>query len=328
MDSQLISIIIPIYNREKYLEKCIQSAINQDGVSTEIILVDDGSTDNSLVICNSYTDCYSNIKVIHQDNHGLGIARNVGLNNASGDYICFLDSDDILVPHTLATMLHELLANDADYIIGDAKRISEDGTIISDSIMPDSVKNRILDETNFWECAQNQASYLVFVTVWGKLFKKELWESMRFSDVKLGEDEFILPMLLSQSKRIYFTALHAYTQTISSNSLVRSSYSVNTLYSPESKLFVANYLFNKGFYQYAINKFQRAKGEIVYYGNILQDKDSKKKVKYLIKQSRVFTKKIFHHLTLRQKIVYLLFSYMPRVYLFLTKIDYNLKHKH
>ena len=96
MNNKLISVIIPVYNREGFLSKCIESVLSQKNVSLEIILVDDGSTDNSLAICRSYSEKYPFVKVIHQENSGIGAARNTGLDAATGDCIFFLDSDDIV----------------------------------------------------------------------------------------------------------------------------------------------------------------------------------------------------------------------------------------
>ncbi|SHN11293.1 glycosyltransferase family 2 protein [Halanaerobium congolense] len=96
-----ISIIIPIYNNEKYLSKCIESVIKQNYNNKEIILVNDGSTDNSANICDNYAHEYKDIKVIHQANNGAAAARNIGLDNSSGDYIIFLDSDDFWVDNCL-----------------------------------------------------------------------------------------------------------------------------------------------------------------------------------------------------------------------------------
>ena len=90
----LISVIVPTYNVEKYLNKCVTSLINQTYVNLEIILVNDGSTDNSGSMCDDFAKNDSRIRVIHKKNQGLGMARNTGIENATGDYICFIDSDD------------------------------------------------------------------------------------------------------------------------------------------------------------------------------------------------------------------------------------------
>ena len=95
-DSKLISIITPVYNAEKYLDDCVQSVLKQDYSHWELILVDDGSSDESSSICDAYAAQDARIRVIHQKNAGPGAARNKGMETAKGDYLCFLDSDDYL----------------------------------------------------------------------------------------------------------------------------------------------------------------------------------------------------------------------------------------
>ena len=94
METALVSIIVPVYNVEKYLKKCVDSIINQTYKKIEIILIDDGSTDNSSIICDYYSKIDSRINVVHKKNGGLSDARNRGLDIANGEYICFIDSDD------------------------------------------------------------------------------------------------------------------------------------------------------------------------------------------------------------------------------------------
>ena len=101
-----ISIIVPVYNSEKYLYKCIQSVVSQNPVECEMILVDDGSTDKSLDMMNKAAEKYPYIRVMHQTNQGVSMARNTGLKAASGEWIYFLDSDDELEEHALDIMLY------------------------------------------------------------------------------------------------------------------------------------------------------------------------------------------------------------------------------
>lgn len=117
MDTEKISIIIPIYNAEKHLRKCINSLINQSYSNTEIILIDDGSTDKSLNICNEYGKKYSNIKVIHQENQGVSAARNNGINNSTGNYIGFVDADDYIEEKMLEKMMFQMIKNNLDIVI-------------------------------------------------------------------------------------------------------------------------------------------------------------------------------------------------------------------
>ena len=107
MDKAKISVIVPVYNTEKFLNNCIESILNQTHKNLEVIIIDDGSTDNSPAICDEYAKKDSRVKVIHKENGGVSSARNAGLDIASGEYIGFIDGDDVIEPD----MYHFLLAN-------------------------------------------------------------------------------------------------------------------------------------------------------------------------------------------------------------------------
>ncbi|MDQ1143763.1 glycosyltransferase involved in cell wall biosynthesis [Bacillus sp. SORGH_AS 510] len=109
-----VSVIVPIYNVEKFLSKCIETIINQSYKNLEIILVDDGSPDRSGEICDEYAAKDKRIKVIHQKNSGVSSARNAGINAATGDYVCFADGDDYLMPDYVEYLMDLAVRNDAD----------------------------------------------------------------------------------------------------------------------------------------------------------------------------------------------------------------------
>ena len=122
----LVSVIIPVYNVEKYLEECIDSVLAQTYQNIEIILVDDGSTDSSGLICDRYAEKNTNISVIHQKNSGLSAARNSGLNKASGDYIYFLDSDDYILNNAIENLLLVAENDNSDIVFFDAYSFLDD----------------------------------------------------------------------------------------------------------------------------------------------------------------------------------------------------------
>lgn len=114
MKNELISVIVPIYNTSKYLSKCIDSIINQTYKNLEIILVNDGSTDNSLDICNKYKLIDSRIIIINKDNGGLSSAKNIGLDNHKGRYIAFIDSDDYVDNNFIGELYNNLISTNSD----------------------------------------------------------------------------------------------------------------------------------------------------------------------------------------------------------------------
>ncbi len=123
-----ITVIIPVYNVEKYLKVAIDATINQTYKNLEIILVDDGSTDSSGKICDEYSKIDNRIKVIHQENKGLSGARNTGLDNATGKYIMFSDSDDTFEIDACEKLYNSIEETNADYVVGNYINMDEDGT--------------------------------------------------------------------------------------------------------------------------------------------------------------------------------------------------------
>ena len=124
-----ISVIVPVYNVEKYLNDCIDSIINQTYKNIEIILVDDGSNDSSGSICDEYAKKDNRVRVIHKVNGGLSSARNAGLDEVTGDYVMFCDSDDMFLPTSCEVMFEEIEKRNADYIVGNYQNCTEEGEL-------------------------------------------------------------------------------------------------------------------------------------------------------------------------------------------------------
>lgn len=117
-DQILVSVIVPVYNVERYLKRCVESILEQTHKNIEIILIDDGSTDSSGMICDEYSKTEDLIKVVHKENEGLGRARNTGMEYATGDYFMFVDSDDDIAADTVESLLGDSLDNDCELTIG------------------------------------------------------------------------------------------------------------------------------------------------------------------------------------------------------------------
>lgn len=116
MNNKLVSVVVPVYNVEKFLYRCVSSLLNQTYKNIEILLIDDGSKDSSGALCDEWATKDTRIKVVHKENQGLGMARNTGIEHASGDYICFCDSDDDIDPKTIQTCMAEMQKHDADVV--------------------------------------------------------------------------------------------------------------------------------------------------------------------------------------------------------------------
>lgn len=176
----MISVIIPVYNAEDFLEEAILSVFSQTYTDWELILVDDGSTDHSPVICDDIASDNSKVKVIHKKNGGLSSARNAGLERASGEYITFLDADDMLTPESLHVMLLSSEQAKADIVCGETKKFSHS---FSPADMSSSGSGSAIREFNPIKAIEEilyQRS--IDNSAWGKLYKANLWKTIRFRE--------------------------------------------------------------------------------------------------------------------------------------------------
>lgn len=190
------SIIIPIYKVEKYLKKCIESVINQSFKNFEVILVDDGSPDLCPSICDEYQKKDQRIRVIHKENGGLVSARNTGLKNAVGKYICYVDGDDWISEDFLKTLEQDAISiYSPDMVIFDAKKVFDDREVIIHSGGSDGYynKSRLEEEVYpymMYDCRKSFCHGLIFPTAWNKIYNREflLEHYCRDERIKMGED--------------------------------------------------------------------------------------------------------------------------------------------
>ena len=172
---QKVSVVVPVYNVEKYLSRCIDSLIGQSYSNIEILLVDDGSKDSSLSICKKYEAMDPRVRVFHKDNEGLGLTRNYGIKRATGEYITFIDSDDYLTPNAIKVIVEKAIATDADVVIA--------SHYYKNKAQEVALEERLYCETEIKEILMvhmmgnngNQLDALSY-TAWGKLYKKELFD--------------------------------------------------------------------------------------------------------------------------------------------------------
>ena len=186
-NNELISVIVPIYNVERYLRRCVNSILDQTYQNIEVILVDDGSTDSSSNICDTYKLKDNRIKVIHKENGGLSDARNVGIEYAIGEYIAFIDSDDYIDARYLELLLASLRKNDADMAICNFKNVDEKGHGLYIDQSPICTENLTKDQLIYKYTLSNGYYYVV---AWNKLYKRSVIGDIRFPKGKLHEDEF------------------------------------------------------------------------------------------------------------------------------------------
>ena len=210
-----ISIIIPVFNGEKYINRCIDTIINQNYDSMEILIVNDGSTDNTLEKCNEYAQKFENIRIIKQKNKGVCYSRNVGIKNAQGRYIFFVDADDYLLENSF-NGIDELLQDDVD-IIKFSYIITNKGSK-QKIIFHEKKYNFNVDckETFFKEFLENSYENMV----WGQLIKNSLLSNINFEETLFYAEDFLFNYeLYSKARTIMYTEKIIYNYERNENSV-------------------------------------------------------------------------------------------------------------
>lgn len=205
-DNELISIIIPVYNIEKYIRRCIQSIINQTYRNLEIIIVDDGSTDNSGTVCDELAKADARIIVFHKMNGGLSDARNYGIEKAHGDYIGFVDGDDFIHPQMYELLLYTTLCEESDIVACESVRENEHDFCESHFDAEELKKRVIVIKPE----KAVISPWKIGVNVWNKLYKAALFNEIRYPVGKLCEDEFVYHQLICATKQITFLDIPLY----------------------------------------------------------------------------------------------------------------------
>ena len=197
---ELISVIIPIYKVEKYLDKCIQSVVDQTYPNLEIILVDDGSPDSCPKICDDWKKKDERVKVIHKENGGLSDARNVGLAIAEGEYIGFVDSDDYIDSKMYEKLYLAIKNANADLAICSFDKVSEDGNILSGESL---IKNEIFTgREGLGKILDIDVEGWQYVTAWNKLYSRKSLNGIKFPVGKINEDQFIAHYVFFQCDKV------------------------------------------------------------------------------------------------------------------------------
>ena len=217
MEATLVSIVIPIYNVEKYLEKCIESISKQTYKNIEILLIDDGSTDNSLKICKNYEKKDTRIKVIHKKNGGLSDTRNRGIIEAKGNYIMFVDSDDWIENDTVSLLLENIEKNKSDIVVFGMSIDYENG----DSKLRVPKINKCFDGKTgliYMNSFMN-----IDISTCNKIFKKRLFDNIEFPVGKLCEDYYTMFKIFDKAKIISILQEPKYHYFQRNNSISRNT---------------------------------------------------------------------------------------------------------
>ena len=246
MSQETISVIVPVYKVERYLDQCVESIVGQTYRDLEIILVDDGSPDGCPALCDAWARKDPRIRVIHRENGGLSAARNTGIGAAKGQFLTFVDSDDLLEPDTLRRAWEAQRQYSADLVVYNLVYVDENNRPLAS---PDFTvfRDEVLDEAEVWRryfALEEQKIY--YVVAWNKLYRAELFRELRYAEGKRYEDQFLMPQLLAQCGRIACLAYPGYRYVQRGGSIMAQGSSRNYLDRSEFLLEWCDYFAGKG----------------------------------------------------------------------------------
>ena len=222
--SPLISIIVPVYNVQKSLNRCIESLIAQTYTMLEIILVDDGSTDESGRLCDDWIARDSRVKVIHKSNGGLSDARNAGIDASHGDYLSFVDSDDYVDERFIGLMFEAACLENTPLVMCSVVQEDESGKdLLGIPALPS------LPSLNNRQCMELTYTNPGAVTAWSKLYRRSIWNNIRFPKGRLHEDEFVFHEVMYQCETVAIVPERLYHYVQHSGSIMHSTYSIRSV---------------------------------------------------------------------------------------------------
>ncbi len=220
---QSVSVIVPVYNIQDYIGKCLDSIICQTYSMIEIIVIDDGSSDNSGVICDKYKEKDNRIKVIHKRNGGLSSARNVGIQNSSGEILVFVDGDDWIDDKYIETLITVMKERNADIVCCASRIVFGDNTVEGSEV--GDVKEYSPEAAIESLCYNRE----MICAVWGKMYKRELFDDIRFPVGKTFEDMAVAHKLFDKANKIAYVDYFGHYYYQRRGSILNSGYNDNKL---------------------------------------------------------------------------------------------------
>ncbi|MFC4620087.1 glycosyltransferase [Camelliibacillus cellulosilyticus] len=328
MNGDLISIIVPIYNVEKFLSKCIESICHQTYRNLEIILVNDGSSDRCGRICDEYARKDNRIKVIHKENGGLSSARNAGLKIASGEYLGFVDADDYIDKRMYQLLYEQAVRQHSDIVICDFFKINEGGNLQEELCEKNDNPSitrftnlEALDQiyTHYGKDAKMYSGFKSndrWIVVWNKLFKRHLFNDLYFLEGKIHEDEFIAHELLFRANRIIYISQCLYYYVQNQKGIMHSPFSIkdfDLVYAYKERVTFFRKKKQKELYKKAAKCYMEAFFHHYYYA-LLNLGDKKKQIDEFRRNGHFVFMLVNPLIGWKQKFFIVLFTLFPRMF--------------
>lgn len=318
---ELISVVIPVYKVEAYLPACIDSVLAQTWQNFEIILVDDGSPDRSGQICDEYAARDSRIRVIHKDNGGVALARNVGIAHVRGKYFAFLDSDDVWSPLFLERLYQAILETDADFAVCLFQRFIGGPS----AMLPEKAETVCLSQRQAFECLFN-AHNIQMVAPPNKLYKRILFNGISYPVGLIHEDEAVIHEIIGAADRVAWVQEAHYNYRETSNSIMTTQFHLKRLDETYAKEQRIRFFEERGMHDLADQT------RIVYLSNLmrlhrsvqerLEDKSAAKDAcrKLHARFCELCTPELIRDQRAITKVRYALFRRFPRLY---SKVEFH-----
>ncbi len=307
-----LSVIIPVYNVEEYLCQCIDSVCGQSYQNLQIILVNDGSTDASLSICEDAEKRDSRIKVISQKNAGLSAARNTGMRYADGEYITFIDSDDYIGDNMFEYMLEQMDKENADISVCNMKKFwgndSED--------TPTGCEPEILSSIDALGKLYTDEQ-VIYVTAWGKIYNRSLFDEITYPEGKINEDVFTTYKLYAKAEKIIFLDIPFYKYRQREGSIIHAPFSIKNLDALNGLRQMKDFVLTiEGFSEkYNVIGEYIEKLIYFYYKLTTVKGDEKTIIKgNLYQETKTLCRQYKKYLTVKEKIKFSCFCMSPRIY--------------
>ena len=310
----LVSIIVPVYNVEKYIHQCVDSIINQTYKNIEIILVDDGSPDSCGRICDEYAEKDSRIKVIHKENGGLSDARNCGIEAAMGDWLMFVDSDDWIEPDMAEKLLEVAVNNDVRMAVCAVVLFDEEKEYVPEYL---TVTEGLYTAEEIFE--KNIPTG--FVIACNKIISKSLFDGFRFEKGRIHEDEIAAHHLIGQSDKVAVTGekLYHYRQVQGSITKVFNYKRLDSVYALYNRF---GYYKKHGYGQFASSVLRAYFWTLdTYYFRVEKTSESKERLSECLKNTRELLPYYFKEksISVKEKIMRTVFCVSPSLYKWISK---------
>lgn len=311
MTEEIISVIIPVYNMSQYLDACLSSVVNQTYPYLEILLVDDGSKDDSLKKCREWEEKDSRIRVFHKQNGGQGSARNLALDNATGEYIGFIDSDDIIKNDMFDVLLSLLKSEDADLAVSRTQNFCNENDEEEEGDGSAVVMTAV-------EAMQDRFSGSRYISdsPCNKLYKASMLKDIRFLEDRLLEDSAFMYRIIYRCRKIAYIDKIGYMIRCDMSSVSRRKYSSRRCDTITTYEEIVSFFSDKEEYKFLIGRMQSFANGAVFYnaGEFFASKTDDKKAKEFIKKHAAYQRKNYRYITNKNRAVLFMIQHFFALY--------------